>query len=449
MILSAVLKRAGHDTEVLIADATPRAARDNAIAGADLLGFYCVTGSENWLKKFIEPYGTLPPLALGGPHPTFVPDVVRETRADFAIRGEAEGALPELLESLGAPPDKLKEIKNLCFVDNGKLHISEQRDLVADLDALPFQDLEPYMRYPFLKQHIQELYPVITSRGCPHNCAYCFNKKFKEMHQGKGTYTRRRSPANVISELLIAKRDHSVRKCSFEDDSFITSKPWLNEFSEIYAREIGIPFICQTPAASLDAETVALLARMNCISARIGVETADEDNRLKILNKKVSNRQIADAAAALKKNGIMIQTYNMVGIPGEGLAHALKTMYFNRSIKSDFTWVSFYHHYPGTVMHDELAKGSGALPPTDEGEGFFAPGAAIAPDRRLVRLGMLMQFFNAARMPAPAAVFLLSLPLTPLYKLLHKLFYAFSIKKINRLGWKSFIGISLRSKKYF
>jgi anaerobic magnesium-protoporphyrin IX monomethyl ester cyclase len=448
MLLSAILKRSGHKTEILIADSSTQSGHSETIANADLIGFYCVTGEVNWLRKFIKPYSKRPPLVLGGPHPTFIPAVISDVPADFAIRGEAEEALPELIESLGSAPEKIKEIKNLCFINMGELHISEQRDLVADLDLLPFQDVDLYMKHSFLQQYIQEFYPVVTSRGCPNSCSFCFNKKFRELHNGKGAYTRRRSPEGVIEELQKVKHDYQVRKFVFEDDSLIVSKPWFREFSELYRREISNPFICQTPAASLDKETVKLLTDMNCISVKLGVETADEGNRSKILNKKVTNAQIAEAAALLKTNGIMIQTFNMAGIPGEGIEHAMKTMYFNREIKADFTWVSFYHNYPGTDLYVEPASGN-VLPSDDERESYFSPDSNITKNIRLVRLGMLMQFFNVTRLPSILVKIIISLPLTPFFKLVHKLFYALSIKKINRLGWLSFIRISFGAKKYF
>jgi len=333
-------------------------------------------------------------------------------------------------------------------MDKGTLHISEQRKLLEDLDSLPFQDIDLYMSYSYLRDYIREYYPVITSRGCPHDCTFCFNKKFKEMHMGKGIYHRRRSPAGVIEELKKAKHDYHVRKFIFADDSFIVSKPWLSDFSELYKREISIPCICETPAISIDTETVKLLAKMNCISVKIGLETADEENRMKILNKKVTNVQIADAAALLKKNGVMIQTFNMVGIPGEGLEQALQTMSFNRKIKTDFTFVSFYHNYPGTELYKKPA--SIEISASDkEGGSFFTPSSSIAANARLVRLGLLMQLFNVMHMPPVLVKIIISLPLTPLFKLIQKFSYALSVKKIVGLSWFPFIRVSWQSKKFF
>lgn len=448
MLLSAILKKAGHTTEVLLVSSDSPSIQHASIANADLIGFYCVTGEVNWFKKFIEPYRKRPALVIGGPHPTFIPSVISEIPADFVIRGEAEHALPELIQFLDSTPEKLKEIRNLCFINDGKLHISEQRDLVSDLDSLPFQDVDLYMKHSFLKQYIQELYPVVTSRGCPHNCSFCFNKKFREMHNGKGTYTRRRSPEGVIAELQKVKHDYHVRKFIFEDDSFIVSKPWLREFSEFYTREIRLPFICQTPAESLDDEIVKLLMRMNCISVRIGIETANEENRIKVLKKNVTNKQIVDAVALLKNSGIMIQTFNMVGIPCETLEHVMNTMYFNQKIKTDFTWVSFYRTYPGTDLYGESVSEINAKPDHEE-ESYFSPSSGKSFDGRLARLGMLMNFFNITHMPVSLVRIIISLPFTSLFKFIQKFFYSLSVKKICGLGWPAFFKVSYRARKYF
>ncbi len=452
MLLSAELKRAGHEVDVLIAGDGLSARGEDAVRRADLLGFHWVSGSDGWLRDFLSRLPARPPVVVGGPHPTFVPDDIRLVSADFAIRGEADEALPELAASLDAPRDSLKNIKNLCFDDGGSFHISPQRPLVEDLDSLPFQDVSLYARIPRLATIISELYPAMCSRGCPNSCSYCFNKKFRDMHKGLGAYTRRRSPANVVEELLRAKKEFSIKRVVFEDDSFITSKRWLEEFAELYAGEVALPFVCQTPATTLDAETAGMLARMGCVSARVGLETADEGNRRKILRKNVSDEQITEAVARLKERGIMAQTYNMVGIPGEGFDDALKTMLFNRRMKTDFTWVSFYRHYPGTELRKEFeatTEAAEAAPAASAPDGFFTPSAATSADRRMSNLGMLMQFFNVVRAPVPAVRLLCALPLSPLYALIHKAVYALSVKKINRLGWLPFIRISLGFSKFF
>ncbi len=449
MLLSAELKRAGHEVEVLIAGDGLRARGADAVRRADLLGFHWITGSDGWLRDFLSRLPARPPVVVGGPHPTFVPDDIRAVSADFAIRGEADEALPELASSLDATRDSLKNIKNLCFDDGGAIHISPQRPLVEDLDSLPFQDVSLYARIPRLATIISELYPAMCSRGCPNSCSYCFNKKFRDMHKGLGAYTRRRSPANVVEELLRAKKDFAVKRVVFEDDSFITSKRWLEEFAELYAREVSLPFVCQTPASTLDADSAGMLSRMGCVSARVGLETADENNRRKILRKNVSDEQITEAVARLKERGIMAQTYNMVGIPGEGFDDALKTMLFNRRMKTDFTWVSFYRHYPGTELREEFEASAPQAPAASVPDSFFTPSAATAADRRMSNLGMLMQFFNAVRAPVPAVRLLCALPLSPLYALLHKAVYALSLKKINRLGWLPFIRISLGLNRFF
>lgn len=448
MLLSAVLRQSGHDTKILIAGQSSPATRRKAVAEADLLGFYCVSGAQEWITRFLRDYPGHPPLVLGGPHPTFKPDVLLESPADFSIRGEAVEALPELASALsGGGPADPSSIRSLCYISGGELRVNEQRELVQDLDSLPFQDPGPYMEYPFLRDFLREFYPVITSRGCPFRCTFCFNRIYKDLYRGKGRFTRRRSPENVIEELKRVVREYRVRNIVFEDDSFVVDPDWLRSCSDLYSAEIGLPFVCQTPAASLTPETVELLANMNCSCVRIGIETANEETRRKILGKGVANEQIAAAASLLKKHNIMILTYNMAGIPGETFEDTLNTMMFNRKIGADFTWVSFLQYYPGTELYERAREENGGDVPHDVADSLFDPAALT--DRRMANIGMLMQFFNTVRMPPQAARLLASLPLTPLYRLIQKAFYALSMKKIYRLSWPSFVEFSLRMRKYF
>ncbi len=180
----------------------------------------------------------------------------------------------------------------------------------------------------------------------------------------------------------------------------------------------------------------------------MGLETANEENRIKVLNKKVTNKQIVDAVALLKDRGIMVQTFNMVGIPCEKLEHVMNTMCFNREIKTDFTWISFFRTYPGTDLYEEAVSEIKAKPDHEE-ESYFSPSAGKSFDGRLARRGMLMNFFNITHMPVNLVRIIISLPFTSLFKFIHKFFYSLSVKKINDLGWLAFVKVSYRARKYF
>ncbi|MEW5946405.1 MAG: radical SAM protein [bacterium] len=449
MMLSAVLKMAGHESEVTIANRGKRLAGRIAARGADLVGFHCVAGSERWIAGVLGGLSRRPPVVLGGPHPTFVPELISGLPADYLIRGEGEGALADLMGLLREPQSVRTAVPNLCTLENGNLRVNPLRPLIDPLDSLPFQDPALYFRMPFMRRFASEYYPTITSRGCPFNCTFCFNDRFRELYRVKGRQVRRRSPGHVAEEIERAKRDYGITRIVFEDDAFGADARWLEEFAEAHLRGAALPFTCQTTASLLNEKTAPLLARMKCRAVRFGIETADERNRREILGKNVTNRDIVRAAGLLRKSGIMLQTYNMLGAPGEGVPHAMETLRLNRAIRSDFAWSSFFHPYPGTRIYEKHCAAGGVPPPVKKHDSFFVPDTPVRRNRRLVNLGFLFQAATATRAPDALVGFLAALPLTALYKFVFKVFYALALRKINCFSLPVFLNISVRSARNF
>lgn len=125
---------------------------------------------------------------------------------------------------------------------------------IAELDSLPFKDIDPASKFLIdhdrLTENFAEIsysrnlnYHIISSRGCPNHCTYCcenFNKKL--YHEWK--FLRRRSPQNTVKELQIARQAIGFKRVVFEDEVFSLDLQWLDEFKKIYLQEIGLPFIC-------------------------------------------------------------------------------------------------------------------------------------------------------------------------------------------------------------
>lgn len=108
----------------------------------------------------------------------------------------------------------------------------------------------------FKEIRLSRIHNFITSRGCPHNCSYCFNHKLKEMYAGQ-RYIRRRSVDNVIEEIRQAANNYNLEKVHFEDDTFNIGKQWLKEFAAKYPK---IPFKCNLRANLVDEEIIRLLS---------------------------------------------------------------------------------------------------------------------------------------------------------------------------------------------
>ncbi|MEM2925704.1 MAG: TIGR04013 family B12-binding domain/radical SAM domain-containing protein [Methanocellales archaeon] len=96
-------------------------------------------------------------LIAGGPHPTARPVEVLNAGFDYAVLGEGEETLPELLRAIQT--GSIHEVRGIAFKDRGEVIITQPRGQV-DLDSYP----------PFSEK---VLGPIEISRGCPHACKFC------------------------------------------------------------------------------------------------------------------------------------------------------------------------------------------------------------------------------------------------------------------------------------
>ncbi len=458
MLLSAVLKAEGHECEVLVESAERDMLRRARELRPDAVAFSCTTGIDGWvLRTAAEVKRAIGiPVVVGGPHPTFFPEMVREAGVDVVCRGEGEAALAELARSFDAGADGAGAA-NLWVKRDGEVVEGELRPLVEDLDALPFPDWRVYAaRYRFMVPYYRGNFPVITSRGCPHRCSYCFNASYQELYREKGRYARRESPESVVRKLEEARDRYGLRRLNLVDDSIAASRSWLRELAPLYAERVALPFICNVRADTVDEESAALLREMGCYCARMGVESGNDRVREVILNKHVSERQIRDAAASIRGAGMKLMTYNIYGSPSETLEEALETLELNRALRVDFAQCSILQPYPGTRIC-EMAEELGAFePPSAEaplprrGTASYFVSSPLALDRKreMMNLQKLTGLFIRLRVPRPMAERLIRLRADRLYSLLFKLEYAFFRFRLDLAETVPFLRFALRSKAY-
>jgi len=75
---------------------------------------------------------------LGGHGPAPEPEYfLNKTGADAIVIGEGETTVLELFDALGAHRS-LKEIKGIAYLDSGKVRINPRRELLQDIDSIPW-----------------------------------------------------------------------------------------------------------------------------------------------------------------------------------------------------------------------------------------------------------------------------------------------------------------------
>ena len=328
-LLSSVLKQNGHEVDIFLPD-------ENLIKNIkkykpNYLCYSVTTGQHRFYielnQKIRKEYNAIS--MFGGPHCTYFPDIYNEDKVDVVFQGEAEETIIDYLSIphfSSLTHDIIKPEKN-----------------PQDLDSLPFPDRK--LIYKFNKG-LNPIKNIMTSRGCPFNCSFCYASVYRKMFKGK--HIRYRSIDNVVEEAKqLVKNYPSTKFIFFEDDEFVTNTNRLREFSEKW---IDLPYHAQLRIEQLTEEKAKLLKESGCYSATFAIESASECWRRDMLNRKMTNKQIIDGAKILRKYGIKIRTQCMIAQPLETIKDALATLDLMRKCKPILGWASIYAPFPSTVL---------------------------------------------------------------------------------------------------
>ena len=358
MALAAFLKAHGHDVKLLIAPLERDYVTAASRFGPDIIGISSGTGNHIFdlalALKLKENFQCA--VVMGGPHATFYPEVICKAGLDAVCRGEGEEALLEVAEAFdtGQPIDS---IPNLWVKTEHGVSRNPMRRLIADLDELPFMDRSLYSQYDRVLR--TGVFRVLTTRGCPYDCTFCFNHAQKKLYQAlPGRYVRSRSVRNVIDELKSILSRFRVRQFRFVDDNITLDKKWLMQFLESYEREVHVHFTALCRADELDEEVIVALRESGCRNVSFGIESGNEEIRNAVLKKNLPNDTIVRAAALLHKHSLPFATYNILGLPTEGLQEALETLDINIRIRPAFANCNMLVAFPRTQIYEEaFARG--------------------------------------------------------------------------------------------
>ncbi len=395
MTLSAVLKDRGFRSEVIAANDELIRSRLHG-EGCVVLAFSTTSAlvkASVELNRRIKAHHPEVVSVFGGAHPTYFPDMVEEEGVDGVCVGEGEYAMLELVRALdeGRSP---RNIENWWIKEDGVIHKNPLRALIEDLDQLPLPDREAFT---LATSEPASHTIVMTGRGCPYGCTYCYNHLYQKLYAGKGNLIRRRSVEHVLRELRLLK-DEGYRFIRFMDDLFTLQPDWVREFSSRYAAEIGLPFTCLVRANYVDRAVIADLKRAGCHRIMMGVEAGSERLRLEVLKRRMSDEQILEAAQIIRDSGIKLVTANILALPGGTLADDWETVDLNIRARPDYSSASILNAFPGTEIH-EIAQSMGLIQEdhlaavVSEGGFGFTSALKIADPKEKRRIENLHKFF--------------------------------------------------------
>lgn len=429
MTMSAVLLEAGHETKFAPDIFGP--ARDILLNWKpEIVATTCTTGEHveqlvlNSRLKKERAFFSL----MGGPHPTFFPEMVNDPDVDAVCKGEGEGAILDLVTAMENNQD-YTGILNLWIKDsNGELHKNELRPLIPNLDDIPVPDRETYYEL-HNRAKLHRVPHFMASRGCVFDCSYCFNKKYFETYEGLGARFRFRSPAHVVEECARVVTDHGGDHLLFVDDIFPVRPGWMEEFRKLYTAKVNVPWTAYTRIELIKPEMADQFAAAGCHGVVIGMESGNEILRRDILGRNMTNEEILKKTDILHDAGIKVMTTNIVGFPRETLDSAMDTLNLNLKIKPDLASAFFFQPYPGTEA-GEIAQRLGMYDGSVDGCGTtiaeIGNNYEIEDSDQLIRLRALMGPVVGFPIFAPLVPFLIKLPLDKLYNFISMIWVGYT-----------------------
>ncbi len=216
------------------------------------------------------------------------------------------------------------------------------------LDTLPWPAFDLQTRIPAL--------PFLTTRGCPYACAYCAAHLLEPR-------LLRRSPASVVDELTYWHRRRGVGDFALYDDAFLAdpdrhARPVL----EALVRA-ALPIRLHTPNAlhirGIDPETAGLLFAAGFRTLRLGLETAEPEQRAP-LDRKVGAGDFGRAVAALRGAGFdrrQIGAYLLVGLPDQDEPALVRSIAAVKQAGAT-PILAYYTPIPGTALWERAVAAS-------------------------------------------------------------------------------------------
>ncbi|MGO9953983.1 MAG: hopanoid biosynthesis associated radical SAM protein HpnJ [Dissulfurispiraceae bacterium] len=287
-------------------------------------------------------------IAFVGPHVSVKPEesLNASDAIDFVARKEFDYTVVEFAQG-----KSMDEIDGISFRKNGHIVHNKDRELLTDLDSLPFvvevykRDLDitkynvPFLHHPYIAFY--------TERGCPAKCSYCLWPQTFSGHRW-----RTRSSDNVAEEVRRAlELFPEVKEIFFDDDTFSWGKRRTLDLCQ-KLKLLKFTWSC-TSRVHTDYETLKAMKESGCRLLIVGFESADA-TILKNISKGATTDQARTFMQNCKRLGITVHGDFIIGLPGETRETIEHTMRFAEELDCETIQVSIAHPFPGTAFDSYL-----------------------------------------------------------------------------------------------
>jgi radical SAM superfamily enzyme YgiQ (UPF0313 family) len=324
LYLAAVLKDK-HEVEVL--DLAGVKNPSKIISGIDA-DYACISATTPQFPSACAINKLLPEESIsviGGVHVTHIPS--DGSSFNIVVRGEGESAIEEIVDR---------------GVKNGIYNIPFE---IANIDTIPFPDRSAVDIHGY-KYEIDggKATTIITSRGCPYNCAFC-----SSIWRGVRFHS-----ANYVLKELDEIQAYGFYAVHFFDDVFTLKRKRLKAICN-GLRERKMSWRCFISGNTATDDMLSLMSKSGCKEIAMGIESGSND-ALKAINKPSTVEQNKKAIQMAHDADIRVKGFFIIGLPGESYKTIAETEAFiNESPCDDYDF-SLLTALPGSDIYRNTEK---------------------------------------------------------------------------------------------
>jgi anaerobic magnesium-protoporphyrin IX monomethyl ester cyclase len=332
-------------------------------SNADVFGisssFTPYHGEALEIARIIKEWDRRKIVVLGGAHVSCDPEGVLQSPAvDYALMGEGEKRFPLLLEQIEKQGGgNIKDIDGIGYRKDGEIQINPLQSFIQDLDSLPppARELLDPDRYRMRKKRSTM---IITSRGCPHGCAYC------STHLVMGTSFRTRAPEAILKEMVECRKGYGIQTFDIEDDNFTFDQERAKKLMSLIIKNFGedrleLSAMNGVSFASLDEELLKLMKRAGFRTINLSFVSTSPLTKEKMGRPKPTT-EFDKILKKAEQIGLQVIAYAIFGMPGQTIEEMLDTLIYLMGMKV-LIGPSIYYPTPGTPLFERCKK-EGILP---------------------------------------------------------------------------------------